>query len=60
MEKEKVLSIAPLLEGGKEAKGYNKVTKKILEEEAKKLSGTPKQADNWNALANQVVGANPM
>ena len=58
MSKEMELSINPLLEEGEEATTYNNVTQELLEEEAKKLSGIPKQADNWNALANQVVGAN--
>ena len=58
MPKKKELSIDSLLEHGKEARTYNNVTKELLEEEAKKLTGIPKQADNWNALANQVVGAN--
>ena len=55
--KEMVLTINPLLERGEEATTYNRVTQEILKEEAEKLSGISKQADNWNALANQVVGA---
>jgi hypothetical protein len=55
--KEMALTINPLLEEGEEATTYNSVSQEILKEEAKKLTGISKQADNWNALANQVVGA---
>ena len=60
MSKERVIQITPLLEEGEEATTYNSVTQELLEEEAKKLSSIPKQADNWNAIANQVVGANSL
>ena len=50
-------SIDPLLEEGEEATAYNNVTREILQEEAEKLRGIPEQANNWNALAHQVVGA---
>lgn len=57
MKKGVVLSISPLLKQGEEATLYNKITEQILREESKKLRAIPKQADNWNALAYQVVGA---
>jgi len=52
-----IFSISLFLEEGEEATAYNNVTQEILEEEAKKLKGIPEQADNWNDLGHQVVGA---
>jgi hypothetical protein len=54
---ERMSSIEVLFDEGEEATAFNAVTQEILQEEASKLRGIPKQADNWNALANQVVGA---
>ena len=51
------LSIETILEDGAEATAYKKVTEEILKEEAEKLRGISEQADNWSALAHQVVGA---
>ena len=52
-----VFSMDPLFDEGEDATIYNDITEAILQEEAEKLRGIPDQADNWNALAHQVVGA---
>lgn len=57
MAEKELLSIAQLLGDGEEAETFNSVTKEIEKETAEKLYSLPEQADNWNALANQVVGA---
>lgn len=57
MVEKKVSSIKLLLKGGQEAKKFNSITKELLKERADKFYGLPKQANSWNALASQVVGA---
>lgn len=57
MVEKKVSSIKLLLKGGQEAKKFNSITKELLKERSEKFCSLPKQADNWSALASQVVGA---
>ena len=51
------LSIETILKDGAEATAYKKVTEEILKEEAEKLRGISKQADNWSVVAHHTVGA---
>jgi hypothetical protein len=57
MDEKTKLSIDQFPDKWEESPIYDGVTKQIHEEESGKLLGIPKQADNWSALANQVVGA---
>lgn len=56
MAKELSFSIGAILQKGTPATAYKKVTHKILKEEAEKLHGISKQAENWSALAHHAVG----
>ena len=51
------MNFKELLGEGTEAVEFNAITQKILKEEAEKLRGTSEQAENWGALASQIVGA---
>ncbi|MGD9115720.1 MAG: hypothetical protein PVJ61_00855 [Dehalococcoidia bacterium] len=57
MKKEALPPIEELLGKGEEDAIYKEVTAQILKEESETLQVIPKQADNWNALAHQVVGS---